>query len=315
MKPIITLGLSAALSLLALGADAAQLRTAATVADDQIHLGDLFDGTGEQAERPVAPAPAPGRTQVFDAEFLTRLAQTYHVDWQPNPDGSEAKVTVTRAGRTVGIDDLRAPIVQALSHRAVGGKIQVEFENPAFHMMVPAGPPPVISVDNLYYSQVLSHFTADLVIGVGGPAPQRITVGGHATLLVDMPVLLRRVNPGEVITHADIGWVEMNANQLVGNIAASESDLVNRTPRRSLSVNTPVFLYDVIPLKLVTKGQMVTMVLRTPTMLLSTQGKAVQDGARGEVIRVQTLESNRIVDATVVGSNQVAVTVPGAAIN
>jgi len=60
---------------------------------------------------------------------------------------------------------------------------------------------------------------------------------------------------------------------------------------------------------------LVTMVLQTSNMVLSTQGKAVQDGAKGEVIRVQNIESNRIVDATVVGSNQVAVTVPGAVMN
>jgi flagella basal body P-ring formation protein FlgA len=170
-------------------------------------------------------------------------------------------------------------------------------------------------VENLYYSQILSHFSAELVLGAGGTAPQRITVAGHATLMVDMPVLVRRVNPGELITHADIGWVEIAANQLVGNIAASESDLINRTPRRSLQVNAPIFLYDVVPLRLVTKGEMVTMILKTSTMYLSTQGKAVQDGAKGEVIRVQNLESNRIVDATVVGSNQVAVYVPGAVLN
>jgi flagella basal body P-ring formation protein FlgA len=133
--------------------------------------------------------------------------------------------------------------------------------------------------------------------------------------MVDMPVLTRRVNPGEVITHADIGWVEISANQLVGNIASSETDLVNRTPRRSLQVNAPIFLYDVIPLKLVLKGEMVTMVLQTQNMYLSTQGKAVQDGAKGEVIRVQNLESNRIVEATVIGTNQVAVHVPGAVMN
>jgi flagella basal body P-ring formation protein FlgA len=57
------------------------------------------------------------------------------------------------------------------------------------------------------------------------------------------------------------------------------------------------------------------MVLQTQNMYLSTQGKAVQDGAKGEVIRVQNLESNRIVEATVIGTNQVAVHVPGAVMN
>jgi flagella basal body P-ring formation protein FlgA len=297
----------------ALTANAAQLRPSATVTDDQIRLGDLFDGMTDQADREVAPAPAPGRQTVLDGDFLQRLAQSYHVDWQPGT--ADTRIVVTRASRTVGIDELRGAVVEALGRRAVGGRLEVDFDNPTLRVVVAANQPSAISVENLYYSQVLNHFSAEVVIGAGGSAPQRVTVAGHATLMVEMPVLVRRVNPGEVITHADIGWVEINANQLVGNIAASETDLISRTPRRSLPVNAPIFLYDVQPLRLVSKGQMVTMVLQTPTMFLSTQGKATQDGAKGEVIRVQNLESNRIVDATVVGSNQVAVYVPGAVMN
>ena len=313
MKPIITLGLGAALSFMTFAADAAQLRPTVTVTDDQIRLGDLFDGLTDQADRQVAPAPAPGRQMVYDSDFLQRLAQSYHVDWQPT--STDSKVSITRASRSVGIDDLRGAVVEALSHRAVGGRLQVEFENPALRVVVATNQPSTVSVETLYYNQILNHFSAEVVLGAGGSAPQRVTVSGRATLMVDMPVLTRRVNPGEVITHADIGWVEISANQLVGNIAASETDLINRTPRRSLQVNAPIFLYDVIPLKLVLKGEMVTMVLQTSNMYLSTQGKAVQDGAKGEVIRVQNLESNRIVEATVIGTNQVAVHVPGAVMN
>ena len=130
-----------------------------------------------------------------------------------------------------------------------------------------------------------------------------------------MPVLNRRVNAGEIISRADIGWIEVNANQISGNLAASEADLINRTPRRSLAINTPVYLYEVQQPRLVTRGQLVTMVLRTRNMTLTTQGKATQDGAAGEVIRVVNTQSNRTVDATVLSANEVTVFVPGAAIN
>ena len=250
MKPIITLGLGAALSFSAFAADAAQLRPMVTVTDDQIRLGDLFDGVTDQPDRQIAPAPAPGRQTVFDAEFLQRLAQSYHVDWQPG--GADARVIVTRTSRTVGIEELRGPVIEALNHRAVGGRLQVDFENPTLRVVVASNQPDTVTVDSLYYNQIMNHFNAELVIGAGGSAPQRVTVAGHATLMVEMPVLVRRVNPGEVISHADIGWVEISASQLVGNIAASETDLVNRTPRRSLPVNAPIFLYDVVPLRLVT---------------------------------------------------------------
>ena len=312
MKPIAAISLGAMLSLAAFGADAAQLRLNATVTDDAVRLGDLFDGLAKgEAERPVAPAPVLGRTNAFDADFLRRLATTYHVEWQPA--SKDTRILVTRAARTIGLEEIRKPVLTALSRRAAGGRLEVEFDNPQLQVVIPSGPLPTITVEDLYYNPNQGRFTADAVVGAGGPTPQRVAIGGRASLIVEMPVLTRRINAGEVITHADIGWIEFNANQLSGNLAASEAELVNRTPRRALAINTPIYLYEMQAPKLVSRGQLVTMVLRTRTMTLSTQGKATQDGAMGEVIRVVNTQSNRTIDATVVSAAEVDVFVPGAA--
>ena len=314
MKPIVALSLGTALTLAAFGADAAQLRLAATVSDDTVRLGDFFDGIGKgDAERPVAPSPQLGRTVVFDADFLRRLAQTYHVAWQPA--GPETRILVTRTARTIGIEQLRGPVIAALARRAAGGRLEVEFDNPLLQVVVASGPNPEIAVENVFYNATQSHFSAEAVVGAGGPTPQRISITGRATLIVQMPVLTRRINPGDLISHDDIGWAEFNANQLGGALAASETDLINHAPRRPLAVNTPIYLYDVEAPRLVNRGQMVTMVLRTYNMLLTTQGKATEDGAAGQVIRVLNTQSNRTVDATVVSANEVTVFVAGAALN
>ena len=314
MNRFIALSLGTALSFAAFTADAAQLRLNATVTDDTIRLGDLFDGVSRgEADRPVAPAPTLGRTATFDADYLRRLAQTYHVEWQP--PSRETRIMVSRAARTIGMDELRKPVMAALQRRAAGGRLQVEFENPQLQVVIPSGEIPSITVEDIYYNPNQGHFSADAVIGAGGPAPVRVSVAGRASLIVEMPVLMRRINAGEVITRADIGWAEFNANQISGNLAASENDLLNHTPRRALAVNTPIYLYEVQQPKLVTRGQMVTMVLRTRNMVLATQGKATQDGAAGEVIRIINTQSNRSVEATVVSANEVSVFVPGGNLN
>ena len=310
-----TVGLGVALgfTLTVSAATAAQLRSAVTIDDDRVRLGDLFDDIADQADRTVISAPLPGRKLTFELDQLRRLAASYHIDWQPA--AGDVRVVVTRASRTIGLEDLRGPVIAALTRRAVGGRLQVEFDNPNMQVVVAAGTSSVITVDNVYYNPNQRHFTADAIVGAGGRAPQRILVSGQANLMVEMPVLNRRVNPGEMISRADIGWVEFNAAQLAGDIAASEADLIDRTPRRGLGANAPVYLRDIQAPRLVTRGQLVTMVVRTPHMLITAQGKAAQDGTKGEVIRVLNVQSNRTVDATVIGSDQVAVSVPGASLN
>ena len=131
MKPIAAISLGAMLSLAAFGADAAQLRLNATVTDDAVRLGDLFDGLAKgEAERPVAPAPVLGRTNAFDADFLRRLATTYHVEWQPA--SKDTRILVTRAARTRCIAGSRCSTKQLAAtrlwrtthqqHRRAGGR-------------------------------------------------------------------------------------------------------------------------------------------------------------------------------------------------
>jgi flagella basal body P-ring formation protein FlgA len=304
-----SLGFGAALLLTATAADAAQLRPEINVTDDTIRLGDLFDGAGPLADRAVASAPAPGHPLTFDQDFLQRLAAAYHLDWQPAT--TDTTVVVTRTSRTVGLEDLRGPVIAALSRRSVGGRLQVEFDNPQLQVVVASGSSTGITVENVYYSPNQSHFSADVVVGAGGTAPQRITLSGNTTLMVEMPVLVHRVNPGDVIGRGDIGWVEFNAAQLFGDLAASEADLLDHTPRRGLGVNTPIYLRDVQAPRMVSRNQLVTMIVETKSMMISTQGKATQDGARGEVIRVVNVQSNRTIEATVTGPNQVTISVPG----
>jgi flagella basal body P-ring formation protein FlgA len=50
---------------------------------------------------------------------------------------------------------------------------------------------------------------------------------------------------------------------------------------------------------LVTKGAAVTMVLESPGLLLTVKGQALEDGAKGETIRIMNTQSSRTVEAVV----------------
>ena len=63
----------------------------------------------------------------------------------------------------------------------------------------------------------------------------------------------------------------------------------------------------------VTKNSLVTMVVQTPYMLLTAQGRAIQDGAMGDAIRVMNTFSKVTVDAVVEGPSRVLVKTPLAA--
>lgn len=211
-----------------------------------------------------------------------------------------------------GTTHAEAALSDALAREIPIGRIHLELDARAVELRAPAGTVPTggLGVENLYYSPVGGRFAAELVIPGTQPVV-RLPVAGRAYGVVEVPVLARRVMPGDVIGAEDVTWVEVRAEHAGSDVAATEADVVGMTPKRGVPVNQPVRLRDIQSPRLIDKGSMVTITLSTPNLTLTAQGKALQDGGRGEVIRVVNTQSNRIVEATVAGPNLVAVAKPG----
>jgi flagella basal body P-ring formation protein FlgA len=125
-----------------------------------------------------------------------------------------------------------------------------------------------------------------------------------------LPVLGRPVAFDETITASDIVIERQRADRIGTDVLTEARELVGKTPRHALRAHEPVRAGDVqVPL-LVHKGDLVTIVLETRDMRLTAQGKALDDGARGAVIRVANTASSRVIEAAVAGVNVVTVTPP-----
>ncbi|MBY6262299.1 flagellar basal body P-ring formation protein FlgA [Azospirillum sp. 412522] len=225
-----------------------------------------------------------------------------------------ASATVSAAAGTglapdvvYGMPHVEAVLSDALSRVITAGRLQMELDSRAVELRAPQGAGG-LAVENLYYSPVQGRFAAEIVV-TGSQV--RLPVSGRAFGVVQIPVLSRRIIPGDVIGPGDIDWQDVRADQTTSDTAATDAQLIGMTPKRGVSTNQPVRLRDLQSPRMVDKGSMVTITLSTQSMTLTTQGKALQDGGKGEVIRVVNTQSNRIVEATVAGPNVVAVAKPG----
>lgn len=208
-----------------------------------------------------------------------------------------------------GMPHVEAVLSDALSHMVTIGRLQMELDTRAVELRAPQGAGG-LTVENLYYSPVQGRFAAEIVVSNTQPTV-RLPVAGRAFGVVQVPVLSRRVMPGDVIGPADVDWVDVRADQTSSDTAATDAQLIGMTPKRGVSTNQPVRLRDLQSPRMIDKGALVTITLATDSLSLTTQGKALQDGGRGDVIRVVNTQSNRIVEATVAGPNIVAVAKPG----
>lgn len=214
---------------------------------------------------------------------------------------------------TYGATHAEAALSEALARHITIGRMRLDLDNRAIELRVPAGQTPRggLTVENVYYSPVQARFAAELVV----PGTSvRLPVSGRAYGTVDVPVLTHRVLPGDTIAAGDVDWVELRADQAGTDVAASEAQLIGMTPKRGIPVNQPVRVRDLQSPRVVDKGTLVTIVLESANISLSAQGKALQEGGKGDVIRVVNTQSNRIVEAVISGPGRVTVGRPGMAL-
>src|SRR3546814_3624083 len=106
---------------------------------------------------------------------------------------------------------------------------------------------------------------------------------------------------------ADLEWSSMRADRLRRDRITDACWLIGMTPRRAVTPGEPVNMRDLQERIVVEKNSMVTIVLRSGSLMLTARGKALDDGAEGATIRVLNPRSERVVQATVVAPDTVEI--------
>ncbi|HLO76354.1 MAG TPA: flagellar basal body P-ring formation chaperone FlgA [Magnetospirillum sp.] len=309
--------LAAALMIAATGAALAgslpaSLRAAANIEGDTVKLGDLWDNLEEKADIVIAPAPQPGKRITADARWLTAVAQNYGVNWQPA--NMFERIVIERAGQTVDIKLIESELREALAAEGVQVPFNFEIINrSALSMVVPAAGGPIgVAVRDVIWDNRTSRFTATVEAPAGSPNALRQRINGHVFAVSRVPVLNRTIGRGDVITERDVEWVDARADAVRRDVITDIRQLVGQEPRLQVRQGAPVRASDLQRPVAVARNSTVTMVVKTPFMKLTTQGRAMEEGGKGDVIRVTNLNSKRVVEAVVEGPGMVAVIPNGA---
>jgi flagellar basal body P-ring formation protein FlgA len=194
----------------------------------------------------------------------------------------------------------------ALADRQVdAGSAAVELTGMSARPSLPAGAR--LAIERLSYQPVGRRFTAVLAAQAPGMPTQRLTVVGRLREEVQVPVLARRIQAGEVIAASDLRWLPVRDRGLPGNTVYDPGDLVGLSPRRSLAPGVPVVAADLKRPVAIAKGALVTLVLSAPNLQLTARGRALEDGAVGQSVRVANAQSRSVVAGVVLANGQVAV--------
>lgn len=309
MRNLLLLAASVLALLYARPVPAAMLKPAVTIDADMLRIGDLFDDVGPAADAIVLRAPAPGRRYVLNAAWLGEAARAHGVDWRPTSRFD--RVVVERIGRVIGREAIGAALKEALLREGAPSSIAVEFAGRAPELAVAIQASALLDVQSLAYDHSSGRFSAVVLAGGGHASAQRVPVVGRAVATRGVPVLRRQMQTGEVIRRDDVVEVQAREDTLRRDALVDLERIVGQSARRGLRPGEILREGDLRAPVLVTRNGLVTILLKVGVMSLTAQGRSLDDGARGETVRILNIQSKRTIEAQVVGPDAVAVLAGG----
>jgi flagella basal body P-ring formation protein FlgA len=287
-------------------AQAAEPASEVALAGDVVTVGDVFPGVTHDAAYVLSPAPAYGKTMTLSANDLKRISDAFNLGWQPASNLTQT--SIRRASQDIGPDKISAALQSALAQKLDGQKFQATLAERNMTLHVPENAATDLSVSDLRYDLARGEFSAMLTAG-----NEQKPVTGRLIPVTSVPVLKAQLQKGALITAEDLDYVDVRNSDLGANVLVSADQLIGMSPRRGIAALKPIASSDVASPVVVKKGEIVTMVLQNSEMTLTTQGKALENGAVGETVRIVNPSSGQSVEGVVTAVKTVSITSPGAA--
>jgi flagella basal body P-ring formation protein FlgA len=300
------------LAILCGGSAAAQtavpaLKARATVTSDVVRIGDLIENAGPVADVAIFRAPDLGTTGAVATDRIVdaiRPHQLIGIDTR-----GIAEVIVTRASRTIGVQEIAGSVAQALAGQYNFGdahNILVNFDHDIRTLQIEPNVTGPLQVVSLAYDPRTTRF--DVTFGLPSSAELRRQAphySGTAIETIDAVTVTRPVERGEVIKASDLAVLrrpKSDAGVLTGHDA-----VVGLAARHALRPGQPIAPADVMKPEIVQRSDTVTIVYEAPGVTLTLRGQAKDAGALGDTIGVLNMESKRVVQAVISGPDRVTV--------
>lgn len=280
------------------------LKPDALVEGQYVTLGDLFSGIDPQISGiAVAHAPQPGKQTVLDYRWLYGIAQRHKINWRPRTTADQ--VLVTRASQTITIDEIRELVEVALANQGIARPFAIDLSSENFQIHLPVNSQDRVEVSAVDVNSRTQRFVATVTTGARTSQQRNYRISGKYYPLTSVPVLVDPVQRGHIVRPDQVEYREFKSERVPAGAIRDINDVIGKEVIRPTNPNEPLMFRDFTTPILVRRGALVTIRLVTANMSLTASGKALENGSKGDIIRVVNQSSNKTIQVEVVGENDV----------
>lgn len=219
-------------------------------------------------------------------------------------------------------NDIEKTLSKTLAERGLGKDIEAHlignYGDAAFKSQTPI----TITVNSIDIQEQTQRFSATIWFADNSATEKNtnnsstnilgsLEVNGRYDSYVNIPVANRRIRREDVITESDITWLRWPETKLRPDMMTDSANIIGYSPKRGLSANRPIRVDEIASPVVISKGDAVTMIVKTNSMEISALGTAMNAGGVGEMISLRNMDSNTEVHGRVIRQGVVEIPLGG----
>ena len=288
-------------------------KKAATVENVIVRLGDVasIDSVDEFAKAlltiPVANSPAPGDKAYLRSRNIKKYLETSQslpedINWQ-----GSSTVEVLRNGTTIDSKKMLGFVADYLRSQKDSLPIAVIRFIPTSHPLPFTLPTGQLTCDVIPSNPgILSSSRFSLIFRVDDRVVKNMSIKGRIEARANIVTAAIPVKKGTILSGRHLQQTVMDISE-IRDPGFSVDEFIGKKIKRSLRAGSPIIVSNVESLPVILKGQKVKIVIQSGAMLLTATGLAHTDGKINDLIRVQNINSNKVVFGRVAGPGVVEV--------
>ncbi len=288
-------------------ASAIGLKENSSINSDTIKLGDIFYDLPRDSDsnRVLGNAPRAGEDMVINARTLLRIAIALDLPWRPSSNMDQ--VTLYREATVIEYEQIENEILNKLNDKGIYGDYEINIPKQYHKIILPQDQNPEMEITDFNLDQRNNKFSATIAAPSSKNPIKYFKIKGIINPVITVPVLATNLQRGHIINQNDIKYIKIREKDFTRDVIVDAQKLVGMTARRMIIAERPIKEVEVIAPQIVKRGELVTLSLNNGAMSLTTQAKALENGAKGDVIRVVNTASNKTLQAIITGENNVTI--------
>ncbi len=285
-----------------------------TILGRVVTLGDISDVTSNKiaddqsiiALRKIAiqNSPLPGESTTISAARVLEILDKAGVDRKTIGYSFPRIMTIARASRLLGKDEVRDAITRALSKR----KSEIIVKNVFFDQEINVSPGLSV-VKAIPLNSNRNRYTFNIKVSVEGEEDVKFTVPAEIEEWVKLPVATRPMSKGEVVRSDDLAMARLNLDAIPQDAALNERMVVGYELNNHISAGDAFRRKALKIPPVVNANSKVTLLFTKGPLTATATGTALEAGIEGQLIRVQNDSSRRVIMAHIVEPGLVKVEV------